>query len=1600
MNYKVLKSMIAILLIITLVGLNVMFLGNKVAIAIYEELEKQQGTTNVENIIFDAYFHEEETKKHSKQAKINEGDNLILDLTVKNVGVLEEGKIKLENTNFTIDTEKVKNENIKTINEETNEITLNHLSSGNINIVLPIKFNKEDANTFHYFDQENMVTLTGKYKQSDTNTKDVKGQVVTRLMWEDEAEVELTQEVEKYLNLGEKGILLEQKVSLAITNHVLPMERQAIQVKVPELDGNYPSKVVVLYNGRKLEETAYQWNEEHRTIDIQQEQNKDNIQWGTGIEEYKIIYTYPKEAETETKNIELDTTAITKLYTKEEVTQRDCQPLTINYKGSNITIDKITTPSIDKGYMYANVNRQVSYQEKISTEFSQVDLLEDTITLTADEKFIDAKKTKHNVQNSIETKKIQINKDNLLAILGTEGNIQVQKTDGTILTNINANVEADENGNIIYEVNSTDSIQIQMTKPQQEGTFVIYIEKAINGQTGYTKEAVKTFVALEDTTIVKDTEVVGIKTIALQEPVTEAKLSINNDNLSALENNENIQLVITLKSDEAKYKLWKNPHLYLKLPQGIETIKVNSTQILYTDSLVIESANLVEEDKAIDIQMRGEQTEFQNSMNEGIQIIINADVSFAKTTPSQLAKIELIYENKNDTIGEQKTDIGINIHSKVGALLYNRLEGYNEENEKLETISQQTIEGELNTRAEARVGKAHMEVVNNYEDVMKEVNTIIHLPNTQNLEEKQSTINLALAEAIETQKDNVNIYYATQDIEKDSQEWTSEVPKLEDIQKVKIVVKELQPGESIPVNYTMTIPENLTENQEAYQKTDLTYEYQGKEFDTYATVRLATPDEKVSQVVEQENNGLGVQVKVSTHDKEINNGDMVREGQTIRYHIDVTNHTGKELKNFSLEGLQTDAEGNTNVTFFHEKEIKEYQPIVAQEVVVKRYMEDDTLKSITLEKEKILEGEVVSFQYEFTVNKKQKEDEVTKGSIVLKAENLEETIPLMENTIEKADVKVVTTYGSNEAVEFIADTENAFLYTLENLTNKTLENIELKVVLPEGASFSPNYQKDTDIYEFVGYENREVKLKIHQLAVNQKLTIPLSITIGEIDSHKLEQEYTFFCEATVNHQTYYSNEIEKIAKQNRAKLGILQKANKTGEYAKEGEEITYTTTITNQSLLDTELTIEDNLEEILEIKEAYLEKEGHKLKDFENREESFVNTQYPLKAGETIQAIIKTKVGENEDDITEFSHYLDIYNSVQSDESNAITYQLEGTEGITKGDKGSIRGKVWLDSHKDGIKEETGISQVEVLLIHAENGKVVANTQTNSEGEYQFQNLDNARYLVGFKYDTTKYTVTKYKVEGSNEDNNSDVINRELTIGGQTMTLAVTDEINIAGNIMDNIDAGFYENKIFDLSLKKGIRKIITQSSRGTKVQEYHDVDLAKVELHAKEVQGANVLIEYVIKVTNEGEIPGFVNNVIDYLPKELTFSSEINKDWYVTNGRLYNQSLTNEVIQPGETKVLSLTLTKTMSADTTGTIRNTAEIGASSNDLGQADRDSTPGNKQENEDDISSVEVIVSVSTGAMTIMVTSITIIIGLLFISLIIYQLRKTTVKDEEV
>ena len=53
---------------------------------------------------------------------------------------------------------------------------------------------------------------------------------------------------------------------------------------------------------------------------------------------------------------------------------------------------------------------------------------------------------------------------------------------------------------------------------------------------------------------------------------------------------------------------------------------------------------------------------------------------------------------------------------------------------------------------------------------------------------------------------------------------------------------------------------------------------------------------------------------------------------------------------------------------------------------------------------------------------------------------------------------------------------------------------------------------------------------------------------------------------------------------------------------------------------------------------------------------------------------------------------------------------------------------------------------------------------------------------------------------------------------------------------------------------------------------------MKKIEVLRQNVDKSSIVIEYKIVVTNEGALPGYVNKIIDYLPKDVNFNTELNK--------------------------------------------------------------------------------------------------------------------------
>lgn len=224
-------------------------------------------------------------------------------------------------------------------------------------------------------------------------------------------------------------------------------------------------------------------------------------------------------------------------------------------------------------------------------------------------------------------------------------------------------------------------------------------------------------------------------------------------------------------------------------------------------------------------------------------------------------------------------------------------------------------------------------------------------------------------------------------------------------------------------------------------------------------------------------------------------------------------------------------------------------------------------------------------------------------------------------------------------------------------------------------------------------------------------------------------------------------------------------------------------------------------------------------------------------------------------------------------------------------------------------------------------------------------------------------------------------------------TVVITNKAQISedadedGNEIDDIDSvpdewndgeddQDYENvsvEYFDLALlkyvskvhvtEKGVTKTTTTGNTGAET----DI-IPKVDINQYRVKTTIVKFEYVIKITNEGDIAGYAKEITDYVPEGLKFYSEDNTDWKDEgNNVISTRKLENTLLQPGESASVTVILRWINGADNLGIKTNVAEISEDYNDKDVPDRDSTPDNKKQGEDDIDDASVLLGISTGLL---------------------------------
>ena len=564
------------------------------------------------------------------------------------------------------------------------------------------------------------------------------------------------------------------------------------------------------------------------------------------------------------------------------------------------------------------------------------------------------------------------------------------------------------------------------------------------------------------------------------------------------------------------------------------------------------------------------------------------------------------------------------------------------------------------------------------------------------------------------------------------------------------------------------------------------------------------------------------------------------------------------------------------------------------------------------------------------------------------------------------------------------------------------------------------------------------EIVIEKLDANDKIAFQINTMPNKVDPSIAEVMIRTYSSATYNNRVYNSNIHEKTIYQDKIKLNYEWKADREpGSLLENNDIVNFELKLKNDGLVDSgSINLTSDIPRGLEVTEVKIEKNGVTsyldtedfpkvivalLERMNPSEEIDVNLQYVVKYSrlaanqETIENNVQL-VGKAIDKVTTDVISFNVDNkkteitsrevvkssnpekTTQNTNNSATNNVVEKTRVSQEKTilKYAISGSVWEDKNKNGIKEkdEEPIYGVGVFAYKVDDsGKTEeckATAVTNEKGEYKIVNVEPGDYVIVFGYDSSIYNVTTYKVASAKSLTSSDATSKRLNDNSK---VAMTDVITISDMSKSNINLGLYKINGFDLAIEKYISSVTVTNAKGKQVTEFKRSDpIAKVEIHSKLFENSNIEVEYKIVVKNEGQIDGYANRIVDYLPEGLSFDQAKNPNWSLKGNELVYTGFVDRKIPSGKEIETTLYLTKTVDTIRTNSIENTAEILESTTESGLVDVDSTVGNKSTLEDDFDKVILLITVSTGAVVnrlLIVISILSIVGIVLASRLIFR-----------
>jgi len=748
----------------------------------------------------------------------------------------------------------------------------------------------------------------------------------------------------------------------------------------------------------------------------------------------------------------------------------------------------------------------------------------------------------------------------------------------------------------------------------------------------------------------------------------------------------------------------------------------------------------------------------------------------------------------------------------------------------------------------------------------------------------------------------------------------------------------------------------------------------------------------------------------------IANGGQVHEGDILKYTMTVSNTGSEEAKNLKITTRLPDG-----IDFMQFKTI---------DLTEESYYEASKLRERTKYIESLASNGTMTVSYKIRIP----ELKYSTRELIIYNNLVGDLVDSQDSEfkVNNSEGSMAITLSSYKTSNLNQDDDFTIYAQLRNVNRTTKNDTKLTIHLPEGIRYVGGK------YDYNEKKN-EVNIDVNELKPFAENTYPIEVSVVTNESKPLG---TYATATSSNSSEVKSNEwkVNKNAKEGKKTVDIQASltTNVSGSELLDTDQLEYYINLKNNGTSSVDLDVTDNLPTGLSLSSYTVAVNGNIVRTSKGA----LYTTISLKPNEYAKVTIYAKAKKaSQGTVTKYTNKptVKIPNGPQID-INSVELSVKGSVNTTVktgekvgGDEASdknsskknkkddkkdeeqakpaeqesaptykITGKAWFDANNDGIKDDTEsqLTGIQIKLFNIDTGNIALNasnnemtTTTDSNGLYEFSNLNVGRYYAVAYFNTETYDVAYYQVDKSVDSNNGDFVQTKK----DDETIAATDEINLQNANAYNIDLGLTNKRTFHLKLDKVVSRITLSSPDYEKEVYNFDNKIAKVEAQNKYVETTTAVVEYTIRITNVGEIAGYAKSIVDYIPVDMTFNSELNPNWFIgKDGNGYTTSLSNTIINPGETKEVSIILTKKLTADNTGTERNVAEIAESYNEYGIADIASLNGNKKDGEDDMNSSDAVILTSTGKETSSIVGIS--IGLLaVITLAVYQIKKRVINN---